>query len=133
MTRDLYSNISPATSLAPQVATATGDGAAVDLTGFESATVLLTLGNFGGTSPTATVKIQSSPDNSAWTDVAAADLIGGALPSLTGSNDSTTYSRGYRGDVRYLRVIISAVGGTDPTLPVSAVVVRSHARENPAT
>lgn len=128
---DLYSNISPAASLAPQVAEATADGAAVDLLGFMSATVLVHLGNFGGTTPTATVKIQSSPDSSDWTDVAAGDLIGGALPALTGANDTTIYRRGYRGTARYLRVIISAVAGTDPTLPISATVVRGLPRHAP--
>lgn len=132
-TADLYHEMSPASSIVAQAVTAPVNGAAVDLQGFDGALILIDAGTFSGTTPTATVKIQDSPDSTTWTDVAAANLIGGALPAtIDTTNDVTLYERAYRGVQRYLRVIVSAVTGTTPSLPLSAVITRSNARKKPA-
>lgn len=132
--RDLYNSVSPASSIVAQAVTATVNGTGVDLQGFESADVLIDLGTFAGTTPTATIQIQESDDNSTFTAVAAADLIGGALPAtIDPTNDVALYERGYIGTKRYIRVAVTAVTGTSPSLPMSAVVVRGHARSKPAS
>ena len=131
--RDLYNNVSPATSLSARAVAAAVNGAGVDMQGFDSADILIDLGTFAGTTPTATIQIQESDDNTNFTAVAAADLIGGALPaSIDTTNDETLYERGYIGSKRYIRVAVTAVGGTGPSLPMSAVVVRGHAKSKPA-
>jgi len=125
--RDLASNISPAASIVAQAVTATLNGAGVDLRGFDAAAVILDLGTFAGTTPTATVKIQESDDNAAFTDVAAGDLIGGGqLATIDTTNDVAVYERGYIGAKRYLRVAVTAIAGTSPSLPMSAMVVRGR-------
>lgn len=125
-TRDLRSRISPAQSLRPAARTATANGTGVDLRGFESAAVLIDLGTFAGTTPSATFKIQDSDDNSTFADVDAAFLQGGALPTIDTTSHEQVLERGYIGTKRYLRVIISAISGTSPSLPCAAVVVRGH-------
>lgn len=130
--RDLYNEVGPAQSLRPQTVTAAVNGTGVDLRGFDSATVLVDTGTITGTTPTVTAKIQESDDNSTFTDVAAADLLGGALPATIGiAEDETIYRRGYRGAKRYLRVIVSAVGGTSPSLPMAASILRGHPHRSP--
>ena len=131
--RDLYNKVSPASSILARTVTATVNGIGVDLQGYESADVLIDLGTFEGTTPSATIQIQESDDNTTFTAVAAADLIGGALPAtIDTTNDDTLYERGYLGRKRYVRVAVTAISGTGPSLPMSAVVVRGHARSMPA-
>lgn len=127
--RDLYNSLAPAQSIVPQAITATANGTGVDLSGYEAADILIDLGTFAGTSPTATVKIQESSDNSTFTDVATADLLGGAGSiAVDTTNDAQIHERSYIGDLQYVRVIVSAIGGTSPSLPMGASVVRGLAR-----
>lgn len=132
MTQDLYSSLSPASSIAAQTVIAPVNGTGVELSGFVGSDVLIHLGTFGGTTPTATIQIQESDDNVTFAPVAATDLIGGALPAtIDTTNAATLYERGYLGIKRYLRVAVTAVGGTGPSLPMSAVIVRGGARKQP--
>jgi hypothetical protein len=128
---DMYNSIGLTSSIRAQAVTAAVNGAGVELANFNSATVVFDLGTFAGTTPTATIKIQESDDNVTFTDVAAADLIGGALPGIDATTDETVYKRGYIGIKKYVRVIVSAIAGTSPSLPMSAVVIRGHARTYP--
>jgi hypothetical protein len=130
--RDLYNNITAAASIGAQAVTAALNGSSVDMANYASAVVLLDLGTFAGTTPSATIQIQESDDNSTFTAVAAADLHGGALPgTIDTTNDAQLYERGYIGQKRYLRVAITAIAGTGPSLPLSAVIVRGHPRKAP--
>lgn len=129
--RDLASNIDTASSLTPRAATAVVNGAGVDIGKHRGATVLIDLGAFAGTSPSATVEVQESDDNTTFAAVAAADMIGGAVPTIDATTDEQTLERGYLGTKRYVRVAITAISGTGPSLPICALVVRSHARNLP--
>lgn len=132
MIKDIYNSLSPASSIAAQAVATPVNGAGVDLAGFAGADVLIDLGTFAGTTPTATVQIQESDDNVTYTAVAATDLIGGALPAtIDTTNDATLYELGYIGAKRYLRVAVTAIGGTGASLPMSAVIVRGGARKQP--
>lgn len=119
-------------SLVPDQYTAAANGTGVDLLGYESAAVEILTGAFGGTTPTATAKVQESSDDSTYTDVADSDLIG-----ATGNTSgfalaaSSVKTVSYIGSKRYVRFIISAVGGTSPVIRASASVVRGHARRKP--
>lgn len=130
--RDLYNQIAPTHSLLPAARTATANGTGVDTAGYEAVVVLIELGTFAGTTPTATIQIQESSDDSTYTAVAAGDLQGGALPAIDTTTDEQVIERGYLGTKRYLRAAITAIGGTGPSLPCSAVVVRGSAVKLPA-
>lgn len=130
--QDMYNNVGILSSIAAQAIAAAVNGVGVDLANFNSATVILDLGTFAGTTPTATIQVQESDDNVTFTAVADAELIGGVLPAtIDTTNDLTVYKRGYNGIKRYLRVAVTAVTGTGPSLPASATIVRGHARKYP--
>lgn len=133
MLYDGSSGLSPASTLVPQVATGAVTGVSIDLSGFESATVVINLGTFGGTTPGANIRIQESDDGSVWGNVGPEDLIGGALPAFDTSNDAAVIRRGYSGSKQFLRVTIPSVSGTSPTIPISALVLRGDARTQPVT
>lgn len=126
---DLKSHVSVAQSLAPASRTATANGTGVDLTGYDAATVVLDLGAAGGTTPSFTFEVQESSDNSSFAAVAAADLDSGQPAAVTAGG--TVVEIGYRGIKRYIRVAITAVTGTTPTLLCSATVVRGKPRKQP--
>ena len=73
-TRDLKSNIDIVTSLAPAARTATASGTGVDLRGYESAVASFIVGTV--TDGTHTPSVEESDDDSTYTAVAAADLLG---------------------------------------------------------
>jgi hypothetical protein len=126
--RDLHSNLGPAQSLGPKAVTTAEDGTGVDLAGFEGALAVLDCGTQAGTS--STFKLQESDDNSTFTDVADADIIGGTTTkgtiAITTANDAQIHKRGYIGAKRYIRWILSAA--TAGNLPVSANVIRGYPR-----
>lgn len=131
--QDLYNKQSAINSLRAAARTATVNGTGVDLRGYESALVVIDLGTFAGTTPTATFQVQESDDNTTFTAVAAADLHGGALAGIDTTNDEQLHVRGYIGTKRYVRVAITAIAGTGPSLPCSASIIRGHARVAPVT
>ena len=127
-TRDLSTRLSIVESLAPASRTAAVDGAGVDLRGFDSAAVVIERGVAGGTTPSFTFEVQESDDDSTYTAVADADLHG-TEPVVTEAG--TPVKIGYRGDSRYIRVAITGVTGTNPTLLCGAQVVRGHPHQLP--
>jgi hypothetical protein len=120
--RDSRLELDPKISVAPQSIGGAVNGTGIDLAGAESALVVL---QNGAATAGATVKIQESVDNSTFTDVADADLIG-----ITGNTSgvaqtaSTVVKVSYVGTKRYLRVITTA--GTAALF--SALVVRDSLR-----
>ena len=97
-------------SLAPAARTATANGSGVDLQNFGAAVAVITFGAY--TDGTHAIKLQESDDNSAFTDVAAAQ-VDGSNPSVSGAGGaSQTYRLGYLGTKRYLRVVATVSGTT---------------------
>lgn len=129
--QDMHNNIGFSQSVAPQAVTAAINGSGVDRANFDSVEFEINLGTFGGTTPTATIKLQESDDNSTFTDIVAADILGGALPTIDTTNDVAVHKRGYIGNKRYVRGIVSAVSGTTPSLPMSITVIKGCARKYP--
>jgi hypothetical protein len=72
--RDVRLELDPKVSVAPQSIGGAVNGTGVDLQGAEAALRIIL--NSGAATTPATVKIQESDDNSTFTDVADADLIG---------------------------------------------------------
>lgn len=130
--KDLHSGLGVSQSISPRNVTATVNGTGVDLQGFNGAIFVVDIGTATGTSPNATVKLQESSDNTTFTDVAAADLLGGGqLAAITTTTDDATYRRGYIGNKRYVRVAVTAVTGTAPIVPMVGQVVRGLAHDAP--
>lgn len=125
MATSLAGRSSSVASIVPAVYTTTQNGASADLRSYNSNAIVVVTGVYGGTAPAAKVKVQESVDNSVWTDVADSDLEG-----ITGNASGVTISAsslltvGYIGSRRYIRVILSSVTGTTPSIPASVVIGR---------
>lgn len=117
--KDLKSKISVVTSIGAAAITSTVNGDTVDLQGFNSAAISLLPGTI--TDGTHTPKIQESDDDSVWTDVAAADLLGSLAVLATDTNQMV----GYKGTKRYIRAV-STVAGASTGGVYSAIVIRGN-------
>lgn len=127
--RDLVQKISAALSVSPQVLTnGTVNGASADMQNFESAAVVVASGTV--TDGTHTPSLEDSPDDSAWTAVAAGDLIG-SFTAIAAANDDEIQEVGYKGSQRYLRAVVVTTGATTGAL-VAAAIVRGDPRTIPA-
>lgn len=122
--RDLKSNIDLAQSLAPQARTSSANGTGIDLQGYNSAIVVFNPGTI--TDGTHTPKVQESDDNSTYTDVAAADLLG----SFSDLASNTIQRVGYRGYKRYIRAVITVAGATTGGV-YGAEIIRGNASSVP--
>ena len=73
-----------------------------------------------------TAKLQDSPDNSVWTDVAAGDQEG----VLSDLRTTEVQRVGYKGMERYVRAVLT-LAGTTPIIDASALVIRGNPRKAP--
>jgi hypothetical protein len=127
-------DVNTVSSLAPAAHTATADGAAVDLWGYGSSAITIVTGAFTGTTPTAAFKIESSASGvGGWITVPDDELDG-----VTGNSagfalpPASVGMVGYVGSARYIRVSLSAVGGSaTPTVNVAATVARIGPKSAP--
>lgn len=125
--KDGISGLGLAQTLAPAVVTANGNGTAVDLQGFNSATLVVNTGAIAGDGLYA-VKLQESDTTTSgdFTDVGAGDLLGG-LPDALDAN--SVYKQGYKGTKRYVRAVITKTSGT--SIAAGAVILRGHPYDAP--
>lgn len=125
--RDLVSKIGVVSAVAPAVLAATNTSAAIDLLGFNSATLVIMTGAIVGAGD-FTAKLQESSTTTAgdFTDVVAGDLLG-VLPASLAAD--AVVKIGYRGHKRYIRSVITKNSGT--SVAASAVVVKSDATKRP--
>lgn len=139
--RDLARIVSPAYTLPPVVRNADANGTGVDLRGFDSAAVILMPGiggiTFDGTNKIE-FKIEESDDNSAFTAVAQADVLGatvatgGIFRTLDAAHAAATITEiSYIGAKRYVRVVADFSGTHGTGTPIAAIVVRGHAAYAP--
>ena len=128
MYRDMNSNLGAITSLAPAVRTADADGAGVDLLGCDSATIIVNVGAItGSVNATSAVVLEESDDDSIYTDVADADILG---TEPTEYAAATAYQFGYIGSKRYVRA--THVKGGETNAATSAVVVKGNLHTAPS-
>jgi hypothetical protein len=116
--KDSYHESSVAASLAPQVFTATTNGSGVSVLGFKSALLVVNTGAID-TDGDFKISVQESDDDSTYTDVAAADLLG-TLPGTLAA--STSYRVGYIGKRKYARAVITKNSGTSIAANASFVL-----------
>jgi hypothetical protein len=122
--RDLKSNLQAVTSLAPAGITASTNGGGVDLRGFDAAMVTFVVGTI--TDGTHTPSLEESDNDSGYTPVAAADLIGTLSALTSGANQSV----GYRGGKRYIRAVATVAGASTGGV-YGAVVLRGRPAHAP--
>ena len=118
------------------------DGATVDTQGYEGVALAAQVGGSGDTlsgSVLFELQMEDSPDDSIWTDVVAADMIGGtkgangqfALIDEPAVGDSRDYVVGYIGRKRYVRAVIVVTGTHTVGTILGVSVVLSSARRFP--
>ncbi len=123
MLRSLKPLIDVAKSLAPIAITGDGDGAAVDLKGYDSCLLLAVVGAIASSGLVLPVAYESDASSGSWTAVAAADLDGAFVNCVAG----TAQVVGYKGTKRYVMVASDYVSGTSVVIGYYAI------RGNPAT
>ena len=103
-------------SLAAGTYVASGNGAGIDLQGYQGVLkIVLDSGAGGGTTPTLDVKIQDSADNSSFTDV-----VNKAFAQVGASASLQSLGIDTRGVKRYIRAALT-ITGTSPTFGLAVV------------
>lgn len=125
---DMKNNLSVAQSITPAAYTADTNGAGVDLANFGGALVIIDAGV--DTDGSHTFEVQESDDDSTYTAVADADLIGTEPVVAAPADGDQIYRIGYVGSKRYIRVATTVTGTTTGAV-YGASVVRSGARKAP--
>lgn len=139
--RDLVSDLSAAVLLPAATYSADNTPAAVDTLGYEGIAIYLSIGQ-GGITFTGTNKVEfvltHSDDDSTYTNVASADLIGapsvtnGIIRSLVAAHASpAVYEYGYKGGKRYLKLLADFSGTHATGTPMAASVVRGFPLTGP--
>jgi hypothetical protein len=141
---DLGAKIKTVTSILPIVGnnTTEGTGVGVDLKGYDSAVVLIHVGDSGDTlsgSVYITPTLEDSPDNSVWTAIPASgyrvdvgDLNVIDAPAEDSKVIQVTLLAGL-GRQRYVRPLLTFTGTHTNGTPISAVVIKGNPRVLPAT
>jgi hypothetical protein len=139
--KDLHSCISLAVLIAAQTAAADTTPAAVDLQGYNAAEIVLAIGaggiTFSGTNKIEFV-LEHSDDNSTWSKVADADMLGvsgisnGIIKALTSAHAAGSVHRfGYKGGKRYIRLTADFSGTHGTGTPFSASVILGYPSDAP--
>ena len=138
--KDLYNHLTQVQAVAP-VVVKTGtvpDAATVDLAGFNSAVIELSVGLKSVDEGTITLKAEHS-DATSFAAVAAADMQGvtpaeGVIYTIDAASDDST-SRivkfGYVGGKRYLKLTIAEVGVNTNGVILGVTVVKGHGLDVP--
>jgi hypothetical protein len=132
--RDLMNNIHVVMARPPQAAVTDNTAmtfTSCDLRGYESATIVILHGTNADADATYTVAVEESDDNSSFTAVAAADLIGTtALAGFQFDDDNEPRKIGYRGGKRYIRASVTPANNTGNAF-VAAAYILGHPRSRP--
>ena len=123
---DLANNIAVVQAVAPAVLSATNTSSAIDLNGFESATVVINTGAIVSSGDFTAKLTECETSGGTYTDVAAADLIGEFPASLEADS---VVKVGYTGNMRYLKTVITKNSGT--SIAAGAVIIKGNAHERP--
>jgi hypothetical protein len=125
--RTQHRNFDIAVSLDAAVYTADQNGIGVDIKGYDAVTAVWGFGATGDTlsgSVFVVGVLQESDDNSTFTDVAAADMVGTPPTVDSNAEDSVTYQVGYIGSKRYLRTKYDFTGTHSTGIEGFGLVIR---------
>jgi len=117
---DLKGNLNIVVVRKSAAVTATGNGTGLDLMGYEGkvAIVFNVAAATAGTNPTYDAKVQDSPDNSTFTDIA-----GATITQVTTTDSIQVLSVDVRAQARYIRIVETIGGTSSPSFPAGAVLV----------
>lgn len=135
--RDIHSDMSCVLAIGAATLAADNTPAAVDRLGYQSAELVLAIG-VGGITFDSTNKVEfkvtHSDDDSTYTAVTAADILGessigsgGIVKSLVAAHAAAAvYRYGYVGNKRYLKVLADFSGTHGTGTPIAATWVLGH-------
>jgi hypothetical protein len=123
--RDLYSNLGARLGLAAAVQSASVEGPAIDLQGFESAAFVISTGAIAGSGDFSAKLQESDTSGGTYTDVAEDQVDSDAPETLAASS---AYRLGYRGHKRFVRLALVKAGGTSIAAGATAVLGGAHTR-----
>lgn len=108
---DLHNNVDIKVAVNPQALTAdaTTNGNTIDRQFYEAVEFVFVTGTV--TDGTFTITMQESSDNSTWSNVAAADLLG-SNPSFDSADDNSAFKVGYIGSKRYVRAEVKVTNSS---------------------
>ncbi len=134
--RDLYHNVLATQVLKPATVTTTQTSSAIDLKGYDAASVVFSIGQSGDTlsgSVYWTLTLEESDDDSSYTTVAADDMHNsvGSIVINSSSLDETAYSFGYKGSKRYLKGVATKTGTHASGTPIGIIALRGKAGYSP--
>ena len=121
---DMKNRMDVVASINPAAQTSTVNGSGVALANFSEVMVVFIPGAISD--GTHTPKLQESADNSNWSDVAAADMVG----TLSNLASNTIQRVSYIGSKDYVRPVVTVSGATNGGV-YGAAVIRSGARKQP--
>ncbi len=124
--RDLHDNLGVVNAIAPQVQTGTLTSAAVDLTSFDAAMIVVNAGAIvtsGSVTPSLT---ECATSGGTYTAVAAGDILG-TVPAVLAAN--TTYKFSYIGTKPFIKVVLTFNSGT--SVAVAANVIEGRPARHP--
>ena len=139
--KDIHSDFTRAVAIGAATLSADNTPAAVDLRGYDAAEILLDIG-IGGITFSGTNKIEfkltHSDDDSTYTDVATADMLGvtvasgGIIKSLIAAHAAPgVYRYGYKGGKRYLKLLADFSGTHGSGTPIAASVLLGRGHDSP--
>lgn len=138
MKTSLYTDNKFSQSLDPATITSDTNCTSVDMKGYDEVMFLVNIGESGDTL-SASVKIEleveESDDNSTFTDVADADLVNYVAGTNDGcfgvidaaAEDDAIFITAYRGDARYVRVVLNLTGTHSNGTPISVTTIQRAA------
>lgn len=137
--KDLYNNLAASSVLDPIAVTATATYTDIDLQGFNSCMLLVSLGLDAGTGLSAehklTFVLYDSDDGTTYSVVETADMIdltvtsGVVITVDAVGEDNTLYKLGYVGGKRYLQLIATETGTV--SVPMTIILVKGHPLDAP--
>lgn len=134
--KDLARNVLATQILSPVNTTTAKTSTALDLQGFNAATIVFSLGLSGDTLATGlgwTLGLQHSSDGTSYSAVGAADVLGGTATITVNAPtaDRQAYSIGYVGNLRYLQATMTPIGSPSSGIPAGIVALRGAASYRP--
>jgi len=141
--KDLHNNIEIVSILDPVVVAATATPAAdIDLAGWESAELVISIGTDAGTGLSATdywtFVLKDSPDGTTYTAVEDDDMLGvtgitsGVILVIDATDeDNTVHHFGYVGGQRYLELTYTETTTGSNSTPMSIILIKGHGLDSP--
>ena len=130
MKPDLYNNLTVEQCITAEVLTADADGAGIDLQGYEGCLFVANVGVSGDTLSGAVIielELEESDDDSTYTDVADADMIGAVAGTNDGcwafiddpAEDDVVVKAQYLGKLQFVRAVVNVTGTHSNGTPIS--------------